>query len=169
MLTDVTLPALEHICLNMREMDRKEVYALRPHDNWFRLAYESYHLIVNQGRGRIGWHQGQPAAVIAYTEMWPHVWEVWAFGTDHFKDCAVDLLRYSRKEARDILDTHGGHRLQCDSQVGHDEAHKMLLALGAKPEGDPMPGYGKDGSSFQRFVWRKKDAAVLEPGFVRAA
>jgi len=68
------------------------------------------------------------------------------------------------------LSTHGGHRLQCDSRVGHDEAHKMLVAIGARPEGPPMQGYGKDNSAFQRFVWLKEtDSAVLEPGFVRAA
>lgn len=170
MLTDIQLSHLEHICFNLREADKIEVLSMRPHDNAYRLAWESYHLISNQGRGKVAWFGGQPAAVIAFTEMWPGCWEVWSFGTDHYRAVAADIIRYGRREAKDILNTHGGHRLQCDSRVGHDEAHKMLKALGAKPEGPPMQGYGKDGSSYQRFVWlRATDSAVLEPGFTRAA
>lgn len=170
-VTPVSFGALEDICQNLRAMDAEEVYNIRPHDSWRKLAHESWYLIRDKGRGAVAWHKGRPAGVIAYTQIgWPGVWEVWAFGTNDFKAVAIDLLRWGRKEAVVILDEIGGHRCQCDSRVGHDEAHTMIKALGGRPEGLPMQGYGKDGSSYQRFVWlRETDAGFLYPGFVRAA
>ena len=170
MLTDITLPSIESICYRMREQDRIEVFGVRPHDNAYRLAWEVHAVILNQGRGRIAWHDGRPAALMAFTENWPGMWDAWAFGTNDFKSVFVELVGWGRREARSILTVCKGHRLQCDSRVGHDDAHKMIRALGGKAEGQAMRGYGKDGADYQRFVWlRSEDAAVLAPGFIRAA
>lgn len=168
--THITLGSLEYIALNMREVDRLEAFAVVPHDNPCRLAWESYHYIINNGRGQIAWHAGKPAGMCAITENWPGCWQVWMFGTEDFKSVALPLVRWFRKEANDILTTCEGRRLQCDSRIGHPDAHKMLVAFGAIPEGDPMRRYGKDGSDFQRYVWIKgENDAVLQPGFTRAA
>lgn len=170
MLTDLTLHDLEYVCLNMRAADAEEILAMRPHDSRIRLAWEAYHHILNNGRGKIAWHNGKPAAVSAFTEVWPGRWEVWMFGTDDFKAAAVPLLRWFRHEANDILTICRGNRLECDSRMGHDEAHAMIQAFGGKPEGPPMQGYGKDGCAYQRFVWLPgQNDGVLKPGFTRAA
>lgn len=170
MITDISHADIEFICLNMRAVDRAEIYAMRPHDSPVRLAWESYHHILNNGRGRIAWAKGRPAAVAAFTEDWPGVWSVWMFGTDDFRAAAVPLLRWFRKEANEILSVCNGHRLQCDSRCGHDEAHKMIQALGGIPEGPAMRKFGKDGSDFQRFVWiNGENDAVLKPHYTRAA
>lgn len=170
MLTEIDLAALEYICLNMRERDQKEIYNICPHDNPLRLAWESHHMILNQGRGRIAWHDGRPAAIAAFVETWPGVWNVFMWGTRDFNHAAIELLRWFRREARDILSVCKGHRLQCDSLMGFEEAHKMIRAFGGVPEGPPMRAYGKDGSDYQRFVWLKeRDSAVLDKHFTRAA
>jgi hypothetical protein len=170
MLTDIDLLSLEYICLNMREIDRVEAFAILPHDNPCRLSWEAHHHILNNGRGKIAWHNGKPAAMAAFTENWTGCWQVWAFGTDDFKAAAIPLLRWFRKEANDILTVCKGHRLQCDSRVGHPEAHKMIVAMGGVPEGEPMRRYGKDGSDYQRYIWLNGEHdAVLKPGFIRAA
>lgn len=169
MLTDITLHDIEFIAFNMRERDRREIYALLPHDSPVRFAWESYHHILNAGRGKIAWHNGKPAAVAAFTENWPGNWNVWMFGTDDFKAAAIPLLRWFRKEANDILSVCEGRRLQCDSAADYEEAHKMIKAFGGVPEGEPMADYGKDGKAYQRFVWlQKRDSAVLEKHFKRA-
>lgn len=169
MLTDITLSDLEYICLKMREIDKTEIYAIRPHDSPLQLAAEAYHMIRNMGRGRIAWANGRPAAVAAFTESWPGVWEVWMFGTDDFKAAAVPLLRWFRKEARDILANVNGHRLQCDSRADHTEAHRLIKAAGGIEEG-LLRRYGKDGSDYIRFVWLNgENDAVLKPHYVRAA
>ena len=163
MLSDITLPAIEVICYRMRERDKLEVYALRPHDNPYRLAWEAHAMILNQGRGKIAWHDGRPVALVAFTENWPGVWDVWMFGTDEFKSVAVECVRWARKEVSEILKVCNGHRCQCDSRADYEEAHRLLKALGAHKEGPPMRRYGKDGSDFQRFVWfRGEDDAILD-------
>lgn len=171
MLTEFTLPSFEYICLNMRECDRTEVFGMQHHESPMQLAYDAAHVIRNKGRSRIAWSErtNKPAAFGAFTEDWPGLWSVWMFGTDDFKDCAIELLRWFRKEANDILTVCNGHRLQCDSRADHDEAHKMLKALGAIEE-VRLRRYGKDGADYIRFVWLNgENDAVLKPHFTRAA
>jgi hypothetical protein len=168
-LTDIDYTALEFVIMRMRDCDKEEIYALRDHDNPLQLAMEAHYAIRNKGRGRISWVNGRPAALAAFTEEWPGVWYVWMFGTEDFRAAAIPLLRWVRKEANDILSICAGHRLHCDSMVGHDEAHKMIKAMGGLPEGAPMRRLGKHGEDFQRFVWLKgENEAVLKPHYVRA-
>lgn len=153
-LSDISLPAIEYICLNMRSCDREEIYNILPHDSPIRLAWEAYCLINNNGRGRVAWHQGKPAAVISLTEDRPAIWQISMFGTDDFKNVAFPCMRWARETLRELASPPmNGRRLQCDSRVGHEEAAKFLLALGAQKEGPPMRHYGKDGGDYQRFVW----------------
>lgn len=169
MLTDIDYNSLEYICIHMRECDRREIFALRPHDSELQLAAEAFAMIRGQGRGRIAWAKGKPVAVAAFTENWPGMWEAWMFGTDDFKHGAVDLIRWFRKEANDILSVCEGRRLQCDSSADHHEAHKMIKGLGGVEE-CRFQCYGKKGEDFIRFVWfNGKNDAVLRPGYVRAA
>ena len=168
-MTPITMMAVESICYRMRDADKREIYAIRPHDNAYRLAWECHSIVMAQGRGRIAWYRGRPTGFVAFTENWPGNWNVWMFGTDEFKSVVVPMVGWARREVKQILEHNSGHRCQCESIMGHDEAHKLLRALGAKPEGPPLLGWGKGGESFQRFVWlRDRDAAVSEPGFVRA-
>lgn len=153
-LSEVTRPALEYICLNMRQCDVDEIMNIVPHDSRVRLAQEAHWLITNHGRGRVAWHEARPAAVIFLTEDRPGVWEIGMFGTDQFKAVAFECMRWARKEIPTLIgEPLHGKRLQCDSRVGHEDAHKFLRALGAQPEGPPMRCYGKDGGSYQRYVW----------------
>jgi hypothetical protein len=154
-LSDITLPDLEFVCLNMREVDRIEVLGVRPHDNLLMLAWEAAALIRNQGRGRIAWANGKPAAVVAVTEDRAGVWQIMMFWTEDFKAVAFACMRWARETLRELVGTGLCRRLQCDSRVGHDEAWRFLMALGAEKEGPPMRGFGKDGGDYQRFVWIK--------------
>lgn len=161
--------AMDYICINMRKKDAEEIFALRPHDSPLRLAMEAMYLIRNQGRGRIAFHDRKPVAVAAFTQTWPGTWEAWMFGTDDFRAVALELIRWTRSEVKDILTVAQGRRLQCDSRADYTEAHQLLRALGAQPEGPPMLAYGKDGAAYQRFVWLNGvHDAVLEPHYVRA-
>lgn len=153
-LHEVDLDSLHYIALNMREADKEEIFALLEHDCPYRFGWEAFSLFRNRGRARIGWIQGRPAACIGLTEVRPTVWEVSMFGTDEFKHVAFPLMRWCRDNIAELAGPpYLGRRLQCDSRVGHDEAHKFLKALGARPEGPPMVCYGKDSGAYQRFVW----------------
>lgn len=154
--------------MGMRERDKAEIYALRDHDNPLQLAMEAHHMIRNKGRGQIAWWQGRPAAMLAFTEDWPGVWSVWMFGTDDFKNVAIDLVRWARKEANEILKVCAGHRIHCDSLSTYEEAHKLIQAAGGRYECE-FPKYGKGGEDYKRFVWFNGDNdAILKPHYVRA-
>lgn len=153
MLTDVDYFSIEYIVCNMRESDAIEIFALQDHDSRLRLAAEATYAIRNKGRGKIAWHKGRPAAVAAFVEIRTGVWEVWSFGTDDYTACVFTLMRWLRETARDIIATRQAHRLQCHSRFDHHEAHKLIRAMGAVPEGPPLRAFGKDGSDYQAFVW----------------
>ena len=153
MLTDIDLDSIIYIAMNLRAEDKIEVFNILEHDNPYQLGWEAFTLFRNKGRARIGWHNGRPAAVIALTEDRPRVWHVSMFGSDEFKCVAWECMRWARTNIRDLIANNGGRRLHCDSHIDHLEAHKFLRTLGARQEGEPMKCYGKDGSTYIRFVW----------------
>lgn len=153
----------------MRAQDRREIFAMRPHDSAIQLAWESYHYVLNNGRGRIAWHNQRPAAFAAFTESWPGHWNAWMFGTDDFRAAAVPLMRWFRTEAREILSVCNGRRLEADSIADHYEGHKLIKALGGKPE-STMKNFGKNGETFIKFVWISgENDAVIRPHYVPTA
>lgn len=169
MLTDINYSAVEYLCMKMRDCDRREIFALRPHNSDLQLAADAFSLIRNTGRGRIAWHKGLPAGCAAFTENWAGCWEIWMFGTDEFKSVVVELVRWFRKEANEILTVCEGRRLQCDSSADHHEAHKLIKAAGGIEEAR-FEAYGKNGEDFIRFVWLNgKNDAILRPHYTRAA
>lgn len=168
-LTDPTFTDLTYICLNMREVDATEILALQNHDSLYRLAWETHYAVTNHGRGKIAWHKGAPAAFAFFREERPGVWEVGMFGTNAFRDACVPLLRWFRQEANEILSVCNGHRLHCHSISTHEEAHKMIEAMGGK-RGPVERKYGKGGEDFVSFQWfNGENDAVLKSGYVRAA
>jgi hypothetical protein len=152
-ITDLDVTSVEYVCINLRHMDRLEVLNLADHDSSVRLAQEVYFTLRNQGRGRIVWHDGKPAAIVGFAEFRKGVWQAILLGTDDFRAVAKDALKWFRITGQEIRDVLGARRVQCDSHINHWEAHRFLRALGAQQEGPPMLAYGKDGSAFIRFVW----------------
>ena len=170
MLTDIDLPSIEYVCLHLRAADAEEIFAIRPHNSPILLAWEAHYLIRNSGRGRVAWWNGRPSAVIALVEERKGVWSVSMFGTDEFKNVAFTCMRWARATLRELVLEHGAQRLHCDSHVNHHEAHRFLRAMGAVEEGPPMQRFGKDGASYQKFVWLAgvNDQVLAGPG-IRSA
>lgn len=154
-VTPVSLPALEYICLNMREVDRAEVFGMRGHDDPLLLAREVL-ITATHGKSAIACHAGLPAAVIGVTPSWPGVWVAWAFGTDDWSRCALDLTRYALRVLKPHILACGAHRMQCQSRFDHAEAHRWLELLGAKAE-STLSGYGRDGSDYVMFAWTRTE------------
>jgi len=152
-LHDINLVTVGYVVANLRDANKREIYPLRPHDNPVLLAYEVCGLISNCGRGRVAFHGGKPAAVVGVYESWPGVWGLMMFGTDSFKSVVIDVLRWLRHTMRDLTENHGARRLQSETLAGDVEAERFFVGLGAMPEGPPLRHYGKNGESYQRFVW----------------
>lgn len=148
--------ALYHICANMRDVDKREIYPLLPHDNPLLLAHQTMHA-CNMGRAKCIWVNGIPAAVCGVHPEFGHMaYRVFAFGTDQWKSAAFLVMRELRKIARSVIKDHGTMRMHADSHADHEEAHKWMERMNGKCE-SVMPYYGKNGETYHRYVWLRDD------------
>jgi hypothetical protein len=164
-LTEIDLDSVQFIAFNMRDTDKEEIFNILEYDCAYRFGWEAFTIFNSKGRARIAWHQGRPAALIGLVEERPAVWNISMFGTNDLKLVAFECMRWARTNIPELIaPPHNGRRLQCDSRVGHEDAHKFLRALGAEPEGPPMRHYGKDGGDYIRFVWIFGANGLVEKG-----
>lgn len=152
-LTEPTRGAIDYIAMHMRDEDWNEIVNLLDHDSRIQFGWQAYMLMTTRGRGRVVWHDRKPAIGVAFIEHRPGLWDVQMYGTDDFRFAAKHALRWIRDTLPDLRDNLGGRRLQADSHIDHVEAHRFMRMLGARQEGEPMRKFGKDGSSYLRFVW----------------
>jgi len=149
----VTLEAMRYLAHNMRAIDQEEIYNWIGYADPDQFAEEAYRLITTRGRGRIVLYEDKPAAWIATIEMEEEgsgVWQVSMGGTVFLPMVGYYCMQWARWTCRDTK--HNGRLLYCDSRANHGEAHKFLLALGAKCESTIRHGF--DGGLYYRFYWR---------------
>lgn len=149
-LVDLNFPDVFHVVSNMREWDRREIFATE----WLDDPADYARTVCKYGS--FAWVAGdsEPIAVIGARAMWPGVWAPWMFATDAFPRISIGLTRFVRNNMIPSLRQTGAHRAHCLSMVGHEQAHRWLRLLGAEPEGDPLIGWGRNREDFQVFVWR---------------
>lgn len=159
MIGPINFPDTLHVCVHMREWDRREVYATRFDDSPLSLARE----VVSVGRfGWIAYVDDAPAVVLGANPLWPGVWNVFMLATDDFHKVRFSLVRHVRRVMFPALVAVGAHRAQCFSLEGHEDAHAWMVLLGAKP-GEPIPEYGRDRETFVPFVWTRPDVLRQRP------
>lgn len=137
------------VARNMREWDRKEIFALRWDDEPDGVAAD---VLRVPGFSWVAYHDDTPAAVIGAMPMWPGVWSLFAFGTEAFPHVALTLTKHVKRFMIPALIQGGAHRGQCHSIEGHTDAHRWLESMGGKTE--PMiRGFGRNRENFIPFVW----------------
>jgi len=150
------LMALAYIANNLREVDKREVFAGRittPEQ----LTIEAFQ---TTGLCDVAWVHGRPAAAVGGRELWRGVWSVWAWGTDDWHDVKFTLTRHIIRTLVPAMLAHGGHRGECYSHEDHHEAHAWLEWLGFTCEGR-LREYARDRSDFLIYAWRRH-ADVLQ-------
>lgn len=145
-LPQVDREAAEFVVANMRACDRREIEAT----NW-NLDSLAEQVVMLREFAFFASHRGRPAAVIGAAPMWPGVWSVFAFGTDDFQRVGLRLTKFAARFIIPAIEGSGGHRMECASIDGHDEAHRWLESLGFHRECS-MPRYGRGGETFHRYV-----------------
>jgi hypothetical protein len=140
------------VASNMREWDRREIYATRWNEDPSELVQDC------MASGRFAWTAGldRPIAAIGATPMHPTLWGVWMFATDNFHQISISLTKFVRRVMMPALVDAGALRAECRSMEGHESAQRWLKVLGARDEG-LIPEYGKGGEDFRLFAWRKQD------------
>ena len=152
-LEPITLSGARHVATNMREWDRREIYAGRWADDPERLAVDCTLY------GAFGWlalASSTPIAVVGATPVHPGVWNVFMFATDDFRLISISLTKFVARVMIPALVQTGAHRAECKSMEGHVDAHRWLEFLGAEREATHHE-YGRGKETFHTYVWRHRN------------
>ena len=142
----LTHEAFRYIAHNMREWDRKEVFATQWTDDPEDLA--------------TAWEQRGPFSFVGSTElpicaaggvqMWPGVWSMWLLATDEWPAVATSVTKFVKRIIVPNLWAMGAHRLECRAMEGHP-SRAWLEWLGFEREATHH-GYGKGKETFHTYV-----------------
>lgn len=149
----ITLGPALHVCRNMREADRREIFACRWGDDTDTLAEETTRY------GPMNWvfgKDGEPIAMMGAVNVHPGLWSVWMWSTPSFYKIRFSLTSFVRRAMIPAIRAQGAWRAECRSMADHVTAHKWLESLGAVREA-PAPQYGRNGEDFVVFAWRRSD------------
>lgn len=140
------------IAQNMREWDRREIYATEWDED--PVSFTNKTLAISDCSWIFGLER--PIATIGAWPVWPGHWRVWMYGTNEFGQIGKRLTKFAQKTIIPAIVVDGFVRAECYSMVGHEEAHKWLRHLGAKPEAT-VRQYGKGGEDFIVYRWLQED------------
>lgn len=153
-----SLRDISFIAANMREQDRREIFATAMLGSATDAAAISFY-----GSGPdwswTAWLDGQPVGAFGVgrgSPLQPHIRHAWAYGTGRFRRVVPAITRFVRSEWPDRLFIEGVTRLEARSISDHDVAHRWLAGLGAKREAE-MRGYGVNGETFELWAFLKED------------
>jgi len=137
------------VCRNLRDEDRREIFATRSNDDPDALAIEVMtrwggfgHVILTDA--------GKPAALLGATEHWPGRASAWCFGTGDFDEVAPGMTRFIKRHMIQGLHDIGIERCDAWSIEGHSTAHAWLRHLGFVEEAR-LRRYGRNGEDFLVF------------------
>jgi hypothetical protein len=135
--------SVKKIAENMREWDRKEIFATRWDDDVDSLVRDA---MACFDFGWVASHEGEPICAIGGAPQHPGVWSVWMFATPEFDKVKYGISRFALRRMKPVL-LSVANRIECRSMEGHEDAQKWLEFLGMKRE-SVLPYYGKDGQTF---------------------
>lgn len=153
MIKQSDLCDLLYVAANMRQSDRKEIYATRWREEPADVAICA---LQSAPFCYTAFHNGEPVAAVGAFPKHPGVWSVWFFATDKWDTVSISVTKFIKRVIIPSLVQIGAHRAECDSIEGHDDAHLWLEFLGAKRE-HSKPLYGKNRETFHCYKWERPD------------
>jgi hypothetical protein len=145
------------VAANMREWDRREIFATRHDSSVAQLAEDAL------ACGPVSWVAGQgdtPIAAFGCAPMWRGVWSMWLFATDDFGRIGISVTKLVVRSIIPMMFDAGAHRLEARSMEGHVDAQRWLEVIGAKREAT-LRGYGRDGDTFHVYAWLPGDGGSI--------
>jgi hypothetical protein len=139
------------VALNMREWDKREIYANRFDENPVTVAEQA----AVMGKD-VGWVAGleRPIAAFGCFMMWPGVWSMWLFATDEFGRIGISMTKLIVRRIVPMLWEADAHRLEARSMEGHTDAQRWLELIGARREAT-LKGYGRGREDFHVYAWER--------------
>lgn len=135
------------IAENMREWDRREIFATRWSDDPSELARDT--MAVSYEFGWIASRDNRPIAAVGAVPLHTGVWSVWMYATNEFPRVGLGLSRFVVRCMKPALQGMA-HRAECRSMDGHEDAQKWLEFIGFKRESS-IPKYGRGGETFHLY------------------
>jgi hypothetical protein len=143
-LTELQLDSVLYVAENMREWDKKEVYAGRWTDDPYDLSAD---ICSIGGVSFVAGHSDEPIAVVGAIPVHPTLWSVFMFATDKFPEIGMSLTKFLKRTYIPGIFNAGALRGECRSMEGHTQAQEWLECLGAVREAT-LPMVGKNGETF---------------------
>lgn len=119
----------EHLDLFEMRDSEKDRLELDP------MAAMKLEALAQFGIGGTVFYDGRAIGIIGYYEMWPGVYEVWAFPSIYVKQYATIYLKHVRRYIQVIEEAFKPHRLQTTA-IADDLHDDWMTFLGFKQEGD---------------------------------
>jgi hypothetical protein len=149
---DINTPDVAHIAANMREWDRREIFATRFGDDIDEFVLEA------SSRGPLAWTVGlgnEPIAAFGCHQCWPGMWSLWFFATDKLDTIGLSVTRLIIRAILPAIRGDDTRRIECRSMEGHDDAQRWLTVIGATREAT-LKGFGRDGDDFHVYTWEPR-------------
>jgi RimJ/RimL family protein N-acetyltransferase len=161
-----TQEGLAHIIANLRERDRREIYALRWDDEPEQLVAD---LVAYSGPLWRQWDwNGEPISIVGATPRRPGVAMVGAFGTELWPKAIRAMTAHVLRWLIPTLVGADYHRAEAYAMAANIDSRHWIEALGGKREAW-LTGYGKGREDFILYTWSRDDVHEQRPRRRRAA
>jgi hypothetical protein len=163
MVAPLDAHSLLYIAMNLREWDAREIYATRWVDDPLLLVDDSLSAAAQPGSIAHVVGLEKPIAAIGMRPISPGVYGAWCYGTNEFVRIGKSLTKLVVQSMIPALLAAGGHRAECRSIDGHEDAHRWLEYLGFIREGAPQRDFGRNRETFHLYAWRLSDYEGAHP------
>jgi RimJ/RimL family protein N-acetyltransferase len=93
-----------------------------------------------------------PIAIWGMTQRRPGVGAGFAFGTDHWGEALLAMLRHIRGFVLPFLEQTGFHRVEAAALADRDDVARFMALIGAEPEA-VLRSYGTAAEDFISYRW----------------
>jgi hypothetical protein len=154
---------IAYVCANMREADRREIFACRYDDDAMALAGEYEVLQPQSVAFYAAFHASHylPIALFGAWETSPGVGQVHLIATDRWRKVAGPVTRFLKSVTIPSLIEAGWRRGECRALASNSQSRKWLYYLGAREE-TILPALGKNGEDFVQLSWSAPHVHVSE-------
>ena len=148
---DITREDIAHIVRNLRDRDRREIFALRWDDDEGELVDRT--LAIAGPMWRVWRYQDEPVAINGVLPLRAGVVSAAAFGTDKWSHVVRPMIRWSRDWVIPRLKFHGYHRGEACALAANVDGRRFIELLGGRVEAY-LHKYGRNREDFVLYAWR---------------
>lgn len=148
---EITHEMVTHIVRNLRDRDRRELYALRWDDDEDALIDNVWASVG--AMWRVWCYQDEPVAIHGVMPLRPGVVSAAGFGTDKWHHVCRPVIRWSRHWVIPRLKLAGYHRAEAFALAANASGRHFIELIGGRVEAY-LHKYGRNREDFILYTWR---------------